>query len=710
MIAFYRVRRLTLGWLLFATFAVAFVLWRSPVLPVWDDAPNITNNLFAGREAPKYTFHDPQFWDSLYYENFAYLQPDGYRPLNWILRTLGTATLVHSQDMTGWLIVNGVLLGLLACSLFHLSRRFTESDLGSILAVVLVLMSTPLLTASLVLFGGIQTLVPLAMVTVLLCYFQAIEGRQRVFNLTVIGLLLFFGPWYREFIGLTAVLLIFLEWQRGRWLSTVTVLSALGFAHALFPTALVHLLLPDLPVAPVYRLGVLCEQIEKGVTPATTLWTQIRVVVKTLHWRIFLDPVSIFPPTLFLLAALGLAVRLVRRRQRTDWGQIAFLLFFFLLTFLPFLKVFKMHVHLLYCLIPLAILLAVFVEACWAHARLSTRMVLSCLLALIVVDHVWNAYIVRYATRRCQATMRAVASKLKELPPDSLVLCNAHHIADIQLFARGHFRFLYTVKSSGVPEEIVKSPEKLEEVLAEHGDTDIYCLDVRIPEPKDQIGNDRQHWIVRYRSLDMESLGHLDLSCKYRFIDPLRVLIPTRNIQWPFSPDLQFNYYIGPALDGSIGFHEIAVCYHLYKVTGKKVRRCYPRPILLFDDYEGFNLVGLHDRVYGIPRWEGPFDVKRVRAKGYSKVFEASTLEKAKEAIRTRVISYREPTLLYDNCYGFNLVGFKDRVYAIPRPEGKFDIDRIRSGDYTKTFEGGSFREVTTAIRLYISERDEGLE
>ena len=64
--------------------------------------------------------------------------------------------------------------------------------------------------------------------------------------------------------------------------------------------------------------------------------------------------------------------------------------------------------------------------------------------------------------------------------------------------------------------------------------------------------------------------GEIDrVSYKYPVVDPLKLLIPTRNMTWPCSPDLEFDYYRGPALDGTPWMREVAVSYHFSKVVGE---------------------------------------------------------------------------------------------------------------------------------------------
>ncbi len=133
----------------------------------------------------------------------------------------------------------------------------------------------------------------------------------------------------------------------------------LAFAHAVFPTALPHyLFFPELTVAPIYQLGALGSRRASvtGIEPNAPLLDADRASKRPYpspKWRIFLDlKVSILPPTLFLLALGGWAGAAMRSRTAAIPGRpAAFLAFFFLLTFLPFLKVFKEQVHLAYCLV-----------------------------------------------------------------------------------------------------------------------------------------------------------------------------------------------------------------------------------------------------------------------------------------------------------------------------------------------------------------------
>jgi hypothetical protein len=338
------------------------------------------------------------------------------------------------------------------------------------------------------------------------------------------------------------------------------------------------LFFPDLPVAPVYRLGDLGEKVQVGIEPGASFVTRAWETARALKWRIFLDLVSVLPPTLFLLALGGwVATALRRRSPAIPWRQAAFLAFFFLLTFLPFLKVFKEQVHLAYCLVPASILLAASVEALWmtaAAGRGTARLLVGGLLLVVVADHALNPFVVRGATRECyEAIDRLAARCTREIPEGSILLSNAHHAVDVRLRCRGRLSVYYSAMTSGRRDLMVDTPAALDALRGREEGMKVYCLDVRLPRLQGQLGWDRTHWVVRDRPVELRDLGTIDrVSYRYPVLDPLKLLTPIRNATWPGSPDLEFDYYRGPSLDGTPWLREVAVSYHLFEVVGPQVR------------------------------------------------------------------------------------------------------------------------------------------
>lgn len=562
---------------LFLIVAVGFIAWRWPGELVWDDTPAVCDNRFSDR--PAYSFQDPHFLRTVWNDAFGAVHLDGYRPLSWAIRRFGVAALEHDDRAAkGFLLVNGLLAGALSVSFYRLARRFTHTSAGALLALYLLMASTPLLTGFLVLFVGMQALVPLLMCGALNCYYSALESERPAW-LVPLGLILFIGPWYREFVGLTSLLILLLEARRVRCRSGVSALAAVCFLQAIFPTAIFHVLFfPDLPVQPVYQLGLLADQVAAGAKPPLEPIAPLHAAVTSLKWRIFVDLVSILPPTLFLLVAFAWVWAVARlRAPAIAWQHVVTLGLFFLLTFLPFLKVFKEHVHLAYSLVPTSILLAASIESLarfelpWGRLG---RAVFAAILLAPLADHALNVFVVRAANKRCCAAIGRVADYCnQQMPRGSILLSNAHHAYDLRLRSDGHFICYDTAMTGGDCSRLIDNPQRLEQLLESLGDTELYCLDVRLPDMHQQLGRRRGHWVVEQKAVELKSYGRVGrVSYKYPVLDPFKVFIPTKNVTWPGSPDLQFDYYVGRAINGPIWRREVAVTYHLYKVTGRTVR------------------------------------------------------------------------------------------------------------------------------------------
>ena len=127
-------------------------------------------------------------------------------------------------------------------------------------------------------------------------------------------------------------------------------------------------------------------------------------------------------------------------------------------------------------------------------------------------------------------------------------------------------------------------------------------------------------------------------------------------------------------------------------------------PTLLAQNVNGFNLIGYHDIVYAIPQPEGAFDINRVQNNGYSRTFQGPDIDTVtaaikKAAAREGLGKWKAPTLLEENIYGFNLIGYRNIVYGIPQPEGIFSLERVKSRDYSQVFEGLDVESVKNSIR-----------
>jgi len=495
------------------------------------------------------------------------------------------------------------------------------------------------------------------------------------------------------------------------------IMSALiFFLHALFPTAIIKLtMFPNLPLLPVFAMGNLGDFMQRGIGEENFL-RALSVTIKNLHWRIFVDIVSIYPPTIFVLFSLTWWLRFKREVKSAIDKNTAFLLIFFFLSFLPFLKIFNEQVHLSYSLVPMSILLAVAVEELWFMAsdldglRRISRKILFIIIIVIIADHALNVYAVRKATQDIYGGIIKSANWfIANVPKGTYVITNAHHLEDVRFYSNGHIEPWGA--PGGIPDQRrwMHNPSDLQRMLDERAGRDVYFFDVGIKKTTGQRGEGRALFYVRDKNVEMADLGILHKTqALYPFLDPLKYLIPTIVVTWVGPPDLEFDFYRGLALGGTPFHREVYAEYHLYKATGNKVAyTSIENPQLLEQNYHGFNLVLFRNRVYAIPQPEGAFELERVKKGGYSRSFQGSTVQEVKKAIDKEFVSPKvsdkksaelPPQLLEQNYYGFNLILFRNRVYAIPQPEGAFELERVKKGGYSRSFQGSSVQEVKKAI------------
>ncbi len=246
--------------------------------------------------------------------------------------------------------------------------------------------------------------------------------------------MLLFGPWYREFLGVVSVLVVIEELRQARRPTPLMALGAAGFLHGLFPMLLPKLLInPALPLMPITGVGDVGVQL--GAPPSAGVFSGILGMIRDLRWGVAIQFLDLLPPSLVLIALVGFAARggqgitdIVRRKFAPPttagnrpvvgallydrvvlavailmllslgylfgkppilpvafWPILALVLFgfsvspllglWFLLTILPFLKVFTEIVHLAYPLVPASIIIAAGLREAWnALGRLQGRL------------------------------------------------------------------------------------------------------------------------------------------------------------------------------------------------------------------------------------------------------------------------------------------------------------------------------------------------
>jgi hypothetical protein len=613
---------------LFTVVAGAYFTLQCTTDLVWDDSPRVCSSKYDSQPPFWYTRPDPI--RSLFSKSFGSLTLSGYRPLNALQQSVARWHIAECEGGPAlWYLGGAIVFGLFAVVVYCVARRFTCTERGALLAVFLLLFSTPIITGGWPVVCNCQATVPLAICGGLLIYWRLVEFPSYRVPLTVaLGGLFLFGPWLREFVGLLPVLVILEEVRRKKRPTWVTGLACVAFAHALYPTALMKwLAFPELPLAPVFRLGSLGGVLNTTAEPFGTIgwfFTQVHL----LKWDVPYHFLVLLPPSLMVLTAIGwfvppprrwctmipeggafvaacglflmwygcitaflfatnspqLGLWLVLGVAATLFRIHGFLAVWFLLSFLPFLRVFTEQVHLAYALLPACIGIAASIENLFLRLRApgwlwgGLRAAAACVVLIAVADHALNLYSSFYVVTRINQGARGVADWFEHhVPERSIVICNALHAEDIRLRSGNHFTAYWTV-SAGIPHPSrdVSDPDALERVLAEHpAPASRYFLDVAFPYRPDKVGY-HSHKYVREQSVRTEPCGVVHVvRARYPFLDPLKHWTPRRFMSFLGPPDLENDYYTGPARDGSFFFRELYAEYHVYSVVGSRV---LPRP------------------------------------------------------------------------------------------------------------------------------------
>lgn len=670
---------------LFLGVMFGFAAYRHSSFVVWNDSnvlihPLGTNGVANWDQLYERFQQDPltTLGSGCFKRSFESIGGDGYRPLSNLWIALA-AVFFYTPSYLPFplLLVVGAILGTLAVSLFHLARRFVRYDLTALGAVLLLLGSPPLIGSSWVCAAGAQSLVPLFFCLSLLCYWNLVEGKHRVWCAAGLILLLLLGPWLREFFGLNALLLLFLEFRRARRPTWIMGTAALGFLHALFPTALIHwLFLPHLPLLPVYKIGLLSGQLGNGY----------------IRWHAPWHFLPLFPPSLWVCAGLEALLRIGDGRTKGEeppgdrFGRIEttvqrlilpcwllavlillalgsryqvyiglalclglaalgmrrdlFLGCWFVLMFVPILRVFSEHVHFLYAIPPAAIILAESMESLWLRLRARPvlawgRYVLAGVLVTIGADQALNINGASRVNRAIYGGVDRVTDWFeRHVPKGAAVVTNAIHGEEIRWHSDNYVGIYWTL-TAGIndPRRAMDQPSQLEELLAHRDIRPVYFLDVDFDYTPDKASYHR-HKYIHQAEIARRDLGVIHFThVRYPFADPLRYLIPRSYQPFLGAPDLENDF--ARKCSGDRPFrHEIYAIYHVYEVTGDRLTPKLEGPVqLVQEDVDGFNIVRIGLGFHALPRGEGAFDLDKFRRHGYRAQFSGLTLESVRKQI-----------------------------------------------------------------------------
>lgn len=624
--------------------AAGFLLLRGYFPPVVDDTPTI---LILDETGPGVAHWPGRLWSEMQ-EVFSVLNPSGYRPLsNTIGSYIGGSIGIGALSFSLWTAVVGVFIGLTAVVTFALGRRVTGSPWGGAIAAVLLLGCPPFVAAAWVVYGGIQTLVPLLLGTGILLYLDVADGRAGRFGWRwwALAAILLFGVWVREFVAMLGGIMIAAELWRVRRPTPAMALGLAGLLHGLFPTALIHFLfVPDLPVAPVFKLGWLASQVA-GKDP------------RLLKPEVAIYALQLIPPSFLLLIGIALltgrAEGPLRRLHRilcaaiaggaalaalAGWlsGEEGFLalaaLFvtaapaalalrsqpviaiWYTAAYLPFFKLFAQETHLAYMAQPLALIAALAAVQLWRRcaalprpAASGLRTALAAVVAVLLVDQALIVSASRRVTKAmAEANVRIDRFLSVTVPARSELGTNLLSGYDIQLFSRGHVRSRFTFPGSDFEPAAARAAAEGRKVYLLAGEYPY--LPGKAPYHRNVYADAGPPGVVPLGRL-------LSVRVVYPFLDPLRLWTERPYVSYLGPPDQVNDVYAGPHRGGRPFLREHYLAYDLYRLDDPTPRRPAADSVagdgtlrLVEEGRGGYNILAYQGRFYAVPQATGAVD------------------------------------------------------------------------------------------------------
>jgi hypothetical protein len=167
-----------------------------------------------------------------------------------------------------------------------------------------------------------------------------------------------------------------------------------------------------------------------------------------------------------------------------------------------------------------------------------------------------------------------------------------------------------------------------------------------------------------------------------------------------YFPVYSLNYNIWSARKVPTGWECPNISFDLVKD-----RRQYQPPVI--GEYKGYNLMRYKKLTYAVPQHINQFDVTDEVEQQNPLIITGRSVHEAKKLIDEHVMPYPHPHLIEENYKGFNIIGYRDKYYAIDVAIGDMDISKTDLSKHIKDgrcFVGDSIAETKHFTDLYRKE------
>lgn len=589
---------------LFTIFSLGFVIWRYGKPLVWDDTNAFKHAFESGLIDKSFSFSELIHYHLANFKSIiSSVDPSGYRPVANLIQAINLSSINSIYPGVWHLITIGLFIGALAVTFRIVASRFIKSDFFLLFSLIIFIFCAPFTAANWISHVGIPSLVPLFSLVGFALYFKILDNppKKWIYYLFLI-LTMFFSTLYREFMIILPVTFIALETVRARKLTPISILSVIICLHSIYPTFLMRIFFPELPIKSIFQFGLVGGELSSSISIRTQVSPNFLNIPSPLLLTIgfvlfpilFIFQKSNLKTMLFttMASALGvISIMGIIFSDRWYFYHIAIITIFIIsfvidvrlciwlaMFLIPFYRVYTEQVHLTYAMIPFSILIGVLFEGCWnintqnLNLKRGIKYTASIAICIGLLDALINIFSVRSVMGNISSGIETVSKKLQEITSNkpSIIISNAIHTDDIRVYLKEKYKIYLTVRlGHNRLDRIIDTNELLNDFLSKNlSSSDIYFLDVNydyLPVKKPY----HEHKFVRKNNISTIDLDSLHITqVKYLTLDPLRQFGNREFFTFLGPPDLENDFYRGQS--DTPFFRKIEADYHLYKLRSPR--------------------------------------------------------------------------------------------------------------------------------------------
>ncbi|MBF0518748.1 MAG: hypothetical protein HQK92_03400 [Nitrospirae bacterium] len=700
---------------------------------------------------------------------FTIDEPTRYSPITNIYSVMVQSYLQNSPDRIIYAIVlMGFFYTTLMLMFFLLSFKLINSIPWSLFAVFLFQSSVATIAISYQLFCLPYLFVPLVMVSAIYAYLQYKDSARLIWLILFFSLSLI-APWLREFPGAIPFIVFASEAlsYKGRRSLVILILCVPLMLHSIYPSLLpwfiglnkggVYNVLDQGNVQQITSHGFLNWHFGAllfiqfppvlwlAVVASVRYWLQMEFLAvsntqsnQTLR-SIFrnLAILLLITASIGFLYSFYIANMNLTHYALTEYGPFLIALVFFitlasfrfnkilpiyfLLSFVPFLRIAMAELHLSFVLVPISIMFTLwfkYIFTSLANCRKNKKVrnvsaILAGLLVIGLADQAMNIPSTILTTRHIAKTNKEMGLWLKKnTPRHSIVVMNFYNFTDVFYYSNYHFDPYETVENCPMgPDVVVHKNKDFKNLLNNNlGIRDVYLLAAEHEFKYKPAELYHSHKYVTHPPGAIEKLNEFSAKTIYYYLDPIKYFTPPYFISFLGYMDWSTDFYYNNTQ--SLFKRIVQSDYKLYKLKDMS-KGFLPEEELKIDgesnmlkavgEYKGFNILNYLGKLYGVPQSMGPINFNSENDRTRKGIVTGKELDEIKMLIDKEILNIEQNThpKLVGDYHTYNIVKYRGQFWAIPQSMGYLDLSKEYIRNLKGILVGKNRREIETLIDNY---------